>query len=151
MRVERVVRDRIRAARHRARRRVRRRLSNGGWWEGCRDGDASGTAEDGRPPSEAAEIAALPDGPAKVLVTERCLLCHGSGLIIAAAQGRRGVGTHGDADAYVGHAHPGRGSDRARRVSHPALRPERLPALIPHDATKPPSWGVPASPRFRWH
>lgn len=31
--------------------------------------------------SEAAEIAALPDGPAKTLVTERCLLCHGAGLI----------------------------------------------------------------------
>ncbi len=31
--------------------------------------------------SEAAEIAALPDGPAKTLVTERCLLCHSAGLI----------------------------------------------------------------------
>lgn len=30
---------------------------------------------------EAAEIAALPDGPAKVLLTERCLLCHGAALI----------------------------------------------------------------------
>ena len=33
--------------------------------------------------AEAAEIASLPDGPAKVIVTERCLLCHGSGLITA--------------------------------------------------------------------
>ncbi len=31
--------------------------------------------------SEAAEIAALPDGAAKTLVTERCLLCHSAGLI----------------------------------------------------------------------
>lgn len=33
--------------------------------------------------AEAGEIAALPDGPAKVLVTERCLLCHGAALITA--------------------------------------------------------------------
>jgi cytochrome c5 len=44
-------------------------------------------------PAEAAEIAALPDGPGKALVTERCLLCHGAGLIAqqrkdAAAWGR---------------------------------------------------------------
>jgi cytochrome c5 len=32
---------------------------------------------------EAGEIAALPDGPTKTLVTERCLLCHGAGLITA--------------------------------------------------------------------
>jgi cytochrome c5 len=32
---------------------------------------------------EASEIAALPDGQAKTLVTERCLLCHGAGLITA--------------------------------------------------------------------
>jgi cytochrome c5 len=43
--------------------------------------------------AEAAEIAALPDGPAKVLITERCMLCHGPGLITqqrkdAAAWGR---------------------------------------------------------------
>jgi cytochrome c5 len=31
--------------------------------------------------SEAAEIAALPEGQAKSLVTERCLLCHSAGLI----------------------------------------------------------------------
>ena len=31
--------------------------------------------------AEAAEIAALPDGPGKALVTERCLLCHGAALI----------------------------------------------------------------------
>jgi cytochrome c5 len=44
-------------------------------------------------PAEAAEIAALPDGPGKALVTERCLLCHGAALISqqrkdAAAWGR---------------------------------------------------------------
>jgi len=44
-------------------------------------------------PAEAAEIAALPDGTAKALVAERCLLCHGAGLITqqrkdAAAWGR---------------------------------------------------------------
>jgi cytochrome c5 len=33
--------------------------------------------------AETAEIAALPDGPTKVLVTERCLLCHGAALITA--------------------------------------------------------------------
>ena len=32
-------------------------------------------------PAEAAEIAALPDGPGKALVAGRCLLCHGAGLI----------------------------------------------------------------------
>ena len=44
-------------------------------------------------PAEAAEIAALPDGRGKALVTERCLLCHGAALITqqrkdAAAWGR---------------------------------------------------------------
>ncbi len=44
-------------------------------------------------PAEAAEIAALPDGPGKALVSDRCLLCHGAGLIAqqrkdAAAWGR---------------------------------------------------------------
>ncbi len=44
-------------------------------------------------PALAAEIAALPDSPAKPLVAERCLLCHGAGLITqqrkdAAAWGR---------------------------------------------------------------
>ena len=42
---------------------------------------------------EAAEIAALPEGPGKALVTGRCLMCHGAGLIAqqrkdAAAWGR---------------------------------------------------------------
>jgi cytochrome c5 len=32
-------------------------------------------------PAEAAEIAELPDGPGKELVTDRCLLCHGAALI----------------------------------------------------------------------
>ena len=44
-------------------------------------------------PAEAAETAGLPDGPGKTLVSERCLLCHGAGLIAqqrkdAAAWGR---------------------------------------------------------------
>jgi cytochrome c5 len=44
-------------------------------------------------PTETTEIAALPDDPTKTLVTERCLLCHGAGLIAqqhkdAAAWGR---------------------------------------------------------------
>ena len=44
-------------------------------------------------PAEAAEIAALPDGPGRALVTERCLMCHSAGLIArqrkdAAAWGR---------------------------------------------------------------
>jgi cytochrome c5 len=43
--------------------------------------------------AEAKEIAALPEGAAKTLVTERCLLCHGAALITqqrkdAAAWGR---------------------------------------------------------------
>lgn len=33
--------------------------------------------------AEAKEIAALPEGPGKVMVTERCMLCHGAGLITA--------------------------------------------------------------------
>ncbi len=54
---------------------------------GCRtagvgsvDADPSSKAVVAR--SEATEIAALPDGTAKSLVTERCLLCHSAGLII---------------------------------------------------------------------
>jgi cytochrome c5 len=44
-------------------------------------------------PAETAEIAALPDGSGKTLVAERCLMCHGAGLITqqrkdAAAWGR---------------------------------------------------------------
>ena len=67
--------------------------------EGCRTAGASGKVD--RDPAwtavvrpvEAAEIAALPDGPGKALVTERCLLCHGAGLLAqqrkdAAAWGR---------------------------------------------------------------
>jgi cytochrome c5 len=43
--------------------------------------------------AETSEIAALPDGAAKTIVTERCLLCHGAALIAqqrkdAAAWGR---------------------------------------------------------------
>jgi cytochrome c5 len=43
--------------------------------------------------AETAELAALPDGPGKALVAERCLLCHSTGLIAqqrkdAAAWGR---------------------------------------------------------------
>jgi cytochrome c5 len=44
-------------------------------------------------PAETAEIATLPDSPGKALVAQRCLLCHGAGLIAqqrkdAAAWGR---------------------------------------------------------------
>jgi cytochrome c5 len=44
-------------------------------------------------PAEAAELAALPEGPTKTLVAQRCLMCHGAGLITqqhkdAAAWGR---------------------------------------------------------------
>jgi cytochrome c5 len=43
--------------------------------------------------AEAAEIAELPEGPSKLLVAERCLMCHSAGLITrqrkdAAAWGR---------------------------------------------------------------
>jgi cytochrome c5 len=44
-------------------------------------------------PAETAEIAALPEGPGKALVTERCLMCHSPALLTqqrkdAAAWGR---------------------------------------------------------------
>jgi cytochrome c5 len=44
-------------------------------------------------PAENAELAALPEGPGKTLVAERCLLCHSAGMIAqqhkdAAAWGR---------------------------------------------------------------
>jgi hypothetical protein len=69
------------------------------WASGCRSAGASGSVDPDRAwqaaagPAENTEIAALPDGTAKVLVTERCLLCHGAGLITqqrkdAAAWGR---------------------------------------------------------------
>jgi cytochrome c5 len=55
---------------------------------GCRTAATVGGKGDPDPawtavvrPAEAAEIAALPDGPGKALVTERCLLCHGAALI----------------------------------------------------------------------
>jgi cytochrome c5 len=66
---------------------------------GCRTGGATGKRE--RDPAfkaltdriEASEIAALASDPARTLVSERCLLCHGAGLITqqrkdAAAWGR---------------------------------------------------------------
>lgn len=65
---------------------------------GCRSASVAGmdrgqTLKAVTASSEAAEIAALPAGPAKALVTDRCLLCHGAGLITqqrkdAAAWGR---------------------------------------------------------------
>jgi cytochrome c5 len=66
---------------------------------GCRTASVRGKADPDPAltgvvrPAEAAEIAALPDGPGKRLVTERCLLCHGAALIAqqrkdAAAWGR---------------------------------------------------------------
>jgi cytochrome c5 len=44
-------------------------------------------------PAENAEIAALPESPGKAMLAQRCLLCHGAGLIVqqrkdAAAWGR---------------------------------------------------------------
>jgi cytochrome c5 len=66
---------------------------------GCRTVDVNGTV-DADPglqaivrSAEAGEIAALPEGSAKTLLTERCLLCHGAALIVqqrkdAAAWGR---------------------------------------------------------------
>ena len=65
----------------------------------CRTGGAGGRLEHESEvktfvrSAEVAEIAALPDGPGKALVTERCLLCHGAGMIAqqrkdAAAWGR---------------------------------------------------------------
>jgi cytochrome c5 len=54
---------------------------------GCRTAGGGGTVQSDPAltavvrPAEAAEIAALPDGPGKALVAERCLLCHGAGLI----------------------------------------------------------------------
>jgi cytochrome c5 len=66
---------------------------------GCRTASVGGKVEPDPAltavvrPAEAAEIAALPDGPGRALVTERCLLCHGAALIAqqrkdAAAWGR---------------------------------------------------------------
>jgi cytochrome c5 len=65
----------------------------------CRTGSVGGKVdpdpalEEVVRPAEAAEMAALPDGPGKALVTERCLLCHSAALIAqqrkdAAAWGR---------------------------------------------------------------
>jgi cytochrome c5 len=52
---------------------------------GCRSAsprvDVDAAAKATARSAEEAEIAALPDGPAKALVTERCLLCHSAGLI----------------------------------------------------------------------
>jgi cytochrome c5 len=60
---------------------------------GCRTADGGGgkAAATAPPPAlqktlasaEGGEIAALPEGAAKVIVTERCLLCHGAALITA--------------------------------------------------------------------
>jgi cytochrome c5 len=66
---------------------------------GCRTGSVGGKTDPDLAleavvrPAEAAEIAALPEGPGKALVTERCLMCHGAALITqqrkdAAAWGR---------------------------------------------------------------
>jgi cytochrome c5 len=66
---------------------------------GCRTADVNGKVHPDPElqaivrSAEAAEIAALPEGSAKTLVTDRCLLCHGAALIVqqrkdAAAWGR---------------------------------------------------------------
>jgi cytochrome c5 len=54
---------------------------------GCRTAGVSGNVA-GDPtmktvvgPAEAAETAALPEGPGKTLVAERCMMCHSPGLI----------------------------------------------------------------------
>jgi cytochrome c5 len=56
----------------------------------CRTADRAAGSVDPSPivrslvtTTEAAEIAALPDGAGKTLVAERCLTCHGAGLITA--------------------------------------------------------------------
>ena len=55
--------------------------------EGCRTAGASGKVDPDPElmavvaTAEAAQIAGLPEGPGKTLVTERCLLCHGAALI----------------------------------------------------------------------
>jgi cytochrome c5 len=65
---------------------------------GCRTASVGGTIDPDPALSavlrsaEAAEIAALPDGPGKALVTERCLMCHGAALI---AQQRKDVAAWG--------------------------------------------------------
>jgi cytochrome c5 len=52
---------------------------------GCRSAsprlDVDAAAKAAARSAEEAEISTLPDGPAKALVTERCLLCHSAGLI----------------------------------------------------------------------
>ena len=63
----------------------------------------------------------------------------------AAAQRRRGLGTNGNADADVGHPHPGRRSDRARRVSRGALRS----TAAQDDDGAPPRRSVRLSRRWR--
>jgi quinoprotein glucose dehydrogenase len=55
---------------------------------GCRTGVAAKPESDPTMkalvvPAETAEIAALPESPAKTLVAERCLTCHSAGLITA--------------------------------------------------------------------
>jgi cytochrome c5 len=65
---------------------------------GCRSANVGGRV-DAAPPAQAsaspevAELGALPEGPGKTLVSERCLMCHGAALISqqrkdAAAWGR---------------------------------------------------------------
>ena len=51
-------------------------------------------------PAEAAETAGLPDGPGKTLVSERCLLCHGAGLIV---QQRKDAAAWGRTEPRCGH------------------------------------------------
>jgi hypothetical protein len=74
----------------------------------------------GRPQSTASDTQVPPQHSARDRAADR-----------AATEGRRSLGTNGDADADVGHFHPGRGSDRARRVSRGALRSGRRATLTP--------------------
>jgi cytochrome c5 len=60
-------------------------IASGLFGAGCRSakvgGNVDSTLKTTLASSETAEIAALPEGQGKALVTDRCLLCHGAGLI----------------------------------------------------------------------
>lgn len=92
---------RVERRRHRviARRAIALMILSSGLTAGCRSTGAARQIDTDPAmqalvrPAETAEIAALPDDPVKTVVAERCLLCHGPGLITqqrkdAAAWGR---------------------------------------------------------------
>ena len=96
--------------------------------EGCRTAGAGGKVDPDPAwtavvrPVEAAEIAALPDGPGKALVTERCLLCHGAGLLAQQRKDAAAWGRQVRRRCGLGNAHTGRRSGRAHRVSRRPFR-----------------------------